>query len=84
MQSDLTREDVERITEKLHRSKLIHSCMTCVHFSEQGGHHRSCFMDGDVKDYPNTPPETCTLYGVRPPARVIAYGCPSWEEGLPF
>lgn len=30
------------------------------------------------------PAETCTLYQQRPPARVIAYGCPSWQDEMPF
>lgn len=29
--------------------------------------------------------EMCRLAGMRPPAKVIAYGCPSWQdEELPF
>ena len=26
--------------------------------------------------------ERCNLADERPPARVIAYGCPSWDDGL--
>lgn len=29
------------------------------------------------------PAETCTLYKARPPARVIAHGCPEFDS-LPF
>lgn len=28
----------------------------------------------------NTTQEVCGLYQVRPPAHVIAYGCPSWQD----
>lgn len=28
--------------------------------------------------------ETCHVYKQRPPARVIAYGCPSWIDDIPF
>lgn len=27
--------------------------------------------------------EVCDKYG-RPPAVVIVYGCPEWDEGIPF
>jgi hypothetical protein len=32
----------------------------------------------------NEKTETCALAKARPPARVIAYGCPKWEEDIPF
>lgn len=76
--TELTNEDVDRITKKLHIAGLIHSCITCANFKEK---------DGEVKpeQKPNDyPAETCLLYRQRPPARVIAYGCPSWVEDLPF
>lgn len=28
--------------------------------------------------------ERCGLVNERPPARVIAFGCPKFEEGIPF
>lgn len=28
--------------------------------------------------------EKCTLAKIRPPARVIVFGCPAWEEDIPF
>lgn len=28
--------------------------------------------------------ELCELYKQRPPARVIAFGCPSWQNEIPF
>jgi hypothetical protein len=28
--------------------------------------------------------EHCKLYKIRPPARIIAYSCPSWDQLLPF
>jgi hypothetical protein len=52
--------NVAKLTGKLHEARLIHSCLTCVHFNE------------DL--------EQCTLVYVRPPARVIAFGCPEWDD----
>jgi hypothetical protein len=63
---------VARLTKQLHANRLIHSCMTCIHFAEHGVGQ-------------TVPPETCVLYNQRPPARVIAYGCLSWlDDDLPF
>jgi len=28
--------------------------------------------------------ELCTVASIRPPAHVIAHGCPVWKEDLPF
>ena len=28
--------------------------------------------------------EVCTLAKARPPARIIAFGCESWEQDIPF
>ena len=28
--------------------------------------------------------ETCKLAGIRPPAKIIAYGCEQWQEIDPF
>lgn len=67
---EFSREDVKRLTEKLHREGLIHSCLTCVNFREKADE--------------NGVAEICTLYDVSPPARVIAYGCDSWEDNIPF
>lgn len=72
---DLTREDVKRITEKLAKERLIHSCLTCEHFYEH-----ATTMPGDKV----INAETCLLYATRPPARVIAFGCDSWTDGVPF
>lgn len=41
---------------------------------------RSCM----TCDHLDEPTEMCKLYQMRPPARVIAYGCQSWTDGLPF
>lgn len=32
----------------------------------------------------NEETETCSKYAVRPPARVIAYGCEHYVEDIPF
>lgn len=31
----------------------------------------------------NEPTEVCALGGVRPPARVITFGCPAFDDGHP-
>lgn len=41
---------------------------------------RSC-LNCDRFDEPN---EMCKLYNQRPPAKVIAFGCDSYEEKVPF
>lgn len=28
--------------------------------------------------------ELCNLYGMRPPARIIAFGCPAFVNEIPF
>jgi hypothetical protein len=28
--------------------------------------------------------EICKLYQIRPPAHIIAYGCPAWLQLVPF
>lgn len=78
----LSNADVERLTHKLHQAGLIHSCMTCIHFTEHGGDN---VIAGPI-DAPIQaafPAETCTLFNLRPPARVIAYGCERWDD-VPF
>lgn len=35
-------------------------------------------------DHFNEPGELCKLYNARPPARVIAFGCPSYQDEIPF
>ena len=32
----------------------------------------------------NEQKELCIKYNIRPPARVIAYGCPEFDECVPF
>lgn len=56
----LTEDDVARLTAELHRQRMVHTCLTCVHWQPQG--------------------EICGKYRVRPPAQVIAYGCPEWSD----
>ena len=67
----MTESDVDRLTKKLHANGLVHSCMTCTYFREHATEN-------------GLPAEQCILYGQRPPARVIAYGCESWKDGIPF
>lgn len=49
------------------------SCISCEHFEEHG-------RSGAY------PPETCRKYNARPPARIIALGCPSYmdNDDIPF
>lgn len=66
---------VGEITRALHQARLIHCCLTCEHWRDAP----------DPAEGTTTPgPEMCRLYQLRPPAKVIAYGCPSWTDGLPF
>lgn len=55
-------------TDMAIRRGITRSCINCDHFKEEKG-------------------EICTAfpgYETRPPARVIALGCPSWVETIPF
>jgi hypothetical protein len=69
-----TRESVENLTQQLSVAGLVHSCMTCRHFNEKS----------KVLYNPQVPEEQCELYSLRPPAKVIAFGCPSWSDDVPF
>lgn len=40
-----------------------------------------CLTCDHFRENPN---ELCGLYGKRPPARVIAFGCPAYENEIPF
>lgn len=57
---------------------LVRNCLTCTNFVEHGYPNNA--------NGPGFNTETCRKYGARPPARVIAYGCPSWfnEDEIPF
>lgn len=37
-----------------------------------------------VCDHWNQSKETCALNGLRPPARIIAFGCECFENEIPF
>lgn len=66
-------------------SGLMTSCLNCRYFCEKGDS-----WSGHINDPTNTrfkyAPETCTKYNMRPPARVIAFGCPAYEDedSIPF
>lgn len=55
----------DHLVELLHKARMHHSCISCLYFIE--------------KDEDPAKHEHCSRYGVRPPARVIAIGCPGWE-----
>lgn len=52
------------------------TCLTCVNFNEHG----------NQRQFPPVQPETCIRFGGRPPARIIAYGCPEYfhDDEIPF
>lgn len=79
MPGRVTNDDLRRLTNRLHENGLLTSCLSCIHFNESGT-KRNVF-DPDAQQ--NLPPETCMLYNVRPPARVIALGCEKWDD-VPF
>lgn len=58
-------------------SQLVRSIMEMV---QRAKIYRSCVACTKFDE----PSETCTLYQQRPPARVIAMGCESFEEDPPF
>ena len=57
----LTKDDVARLTEELHKQRLVHTCLTCVNWI---GNKEVCRLAPQH----------------RPPAHVIAYGCPAWQD----
>lgn len=72
-----------------HRYRLIaafnhlRSAMQQVENGDPGTMHVSC-LNCDSFDEQN---EVCTRYRQRPPARVIAFGCPDWvnlNDDVPF
>lgn len=52
---------------------LDHTCIRCMHWS-QGVEHGG----------PSNPDEMCHKFYQRPPARIIAQGCPEFVEDIPF
>lgn len=50
--------------------QLFQSCLNCQHWT------------GEKPDNVMTVPETCSLYGQRPPARIIVTGCSSHTDRL--
>lgn len=62
------------IVRHLHPETIVTSCLSCRYFSEHG--------------IPETgrPAETCDKFKAKPPARIIAFGCPSYEDidEIPF
>lgn len=61
------------------------SCMNCRYFDELGQSYT-----GQVTDPRGTrvqrKPETCCKFEMRPPAKIIAWGCPDYEDenSIPF
>lgn len=55
---------------KYHLDNATKTCINCEHFSET--HVNPQYA------------ETCHLNGMRPPARIIAFGCEKYEDKIPF
>ena len=58
----------ENFHEKLVVKQLVKSCYNCEHFDKED-------LGGS---------ETCVIWSVRPPAKVIVFGCADWEGEIPF
>jgi hypothetical protein len=61
--------------------ELLPCCPNCIHFAivvKQGAHT----TDGSLE----TISEACNLDPARgrPPARIIAFGCPAFDPSIPF
>lgn len=66
----VTVQDLVQLGQRMRSTGLLVTCLTCEHFEEF--------------DVMNNPSELCKVYKVRPPARVIALGCESWRDVIPF
>lgn len=64
-------------------SGLMSSCLNCCYFDELGQTYTGEITD---KNRTKRQPETCAKFEARPPARVIAFGCPDYEDedSIPF
>lgn len=57
------------LASELRQGNLFRTCINCTFWGE----------NSSIKE------EVCTKYdNKRPPAKVIAYGCPSHEDEIPF
>lgn len=66
-------------------SGLMTSCLNCRYFDEKGETYTGKITD-PKGSRTQRKPETCTKYEMRPPARVIAFGCKDYEDedSIPF
>lgn len=72
----------KQLTEEMRRLKrLLPCCPNCEHFTQL-----VIFGEETHDGYLTTEREACSLDPERrrPPARVIAFGCPAFEPGIPF
>lgn len=71
LRSKLTREDMAKHVAELVEPAIIRALMEGT---------KTCI----TCDHFNLPNEVCGMYNMRPPAKVIAFGCPAYENEIPF
>lgn len=72
LRSKLTREDMAQNVAELVQPAIVRALMDGT---------RTCLTCDHFKEVNG---EVCGVYNQRPPARVIAFGCETYENEIPF
>ena len=70
--------------QKLAKDEMLHNLVELLSpaiFNALHAGTRTCLTCDHFRE---TKGEVCGLYNQRPPARIIAFGCPSYENEIPF
>lgn len=61
---------IRHMQQMLVRSGYVITCLNCEHWLD--------------KPLPNGDQPGCTKFKAMPPPNVIAFGCPDWDQLIPF
>lgn len=80
---ELLRALGDNIVQYMVQDGWFQSCLNCSHWipANQLGPNKSHMITANDKKFP---PETCSLFKVRPPAKVIVCGCSEHIDDIPF
>lgn len=73
-------KDIRRLPDRQQMFDAIAEHLKVAIVASLEGATKSCL----TCDHFNEPGEICRLYQARPPARIIAFGCPSYVDEIPF